>query len=104
LSKTVSLLQENIKGFRCFFRGLIRYNLTTKWAGKKPVVGHFEMAGARTVPVRSVWQRHSLENSPVAFIVERAADGDRPRSGQTDPLPKTFDVENPLMPSIMLAE
>jgi hypothetical protein len=42
----------------------------------------FEMAGARTVPVRSGWQRRNLENSPVAFIVEYAADGDRPRSGQ----------------------
>jgi hypothetical protein len=28
-----------------------------------------------------------LENSTVAFTIERAADGDRPRSGQTDPLP-----------------
>jgi hypothetical protein len=26
-----------------------------------------------------------VENSPVVWIVERAADGDRPRSGQTDP-------------------
>jgi hypothetical protein len=51
------------------------------------VVGQFEMAGARTVPVRSGWQRRSRDNSPVAFVIERAADGDRPRSGQTDPLP-----------------
>jgi hypothetical protein len=51
------------------------------------VVGQFEMGGARTVPVRSGWQRRSLGNSPVAFIVKCAADGDRPRSGQTDPLP-----------------
>jgi hypothetical protein len=43
-------LQENIKEFRCFFRGLIRYNLAKKWTGK------------------------------------------------------AFDIENPLMPSIMLAE
>jgi hypothetical protein len=54
------------------------------------VVGQFEMAGARTVPVRSGWQRRSLENSPVAFIVKCAADGDRPRSGQTDPLPNIW--------------
>jgi hypothetical protein len=54
--------------------------------------GQFEMAGARTVPVRSAWQRRSLENSPVAFVVERAADGDRPRSGQIDTLPEKTEL------------
>jgi hypothetical protein len=39
-----------------------------------------EIIGARTVPVRSARLRRSLENSPVVFIGERAADGDRPRS------------------------
>jgi hypothetical protein len=54
---------------------------------ERPVMGQLEMAGARTVPVRSGRQRRNLENSPVAFIVEPAADGDRPRSSQTDPPP-----------------
>jgi hypothetical protein len=51
---------------------------------RRRAVGQFEMTGARTVPVRS---GGAFEHSPVAFVVERAADGDRPRSGQTDPLP-----------------
>jgi hypothetical protein len=52
-------------------------------------VVQFEMTGARTVPVRSGWRPRSLENSPVALVVERAADGDRPRSGQANSLPNS---------------
>jgi hypothetical protein len=60
-----------------------------KFVNRQPHLeaGQFEMAGARTVPVRSAWQWRNLENSPGAFNIERAADGDRPRSGQTDSLP-----------------
>jgi hypothetical protein len=56
-------------------------------ASHDKVVGQFEANGARTVPVRSRWQRQRVENSPIDLALGRAADGDRPRSGPTREIP-----------------